>query len=96
MQVLISPLAPDRLLDNSSDLSIYRDLVLVEDNVVGEANVVDPLHGVARLNGDGSRVEDQGAPVTAQLHGGGLGAKSERKAGSANARSLSPAAEKQV
>ena len=48
----------------------YRDGVLIKDNVVGEANIVGPGHGLASLNGDSGRVEDEGAAISSKLHAG--------------------------
>ena len=35
----------------------YRDIVLVEDDVVGEASIVSPRDGLARRHGDGRGVK---------------------------------------
>lgn len=71
-----------------SGRAAYGDLVLVEDNVVGEASVVDPLDGVTGLDGDVGRLEDQGAAVAAQLNGGGVSAQGEAQSGDADTSDL--------
>lgn len=71
-------------------VTTHGDVVLVEDNVVGIASVVDPCDLLASLDGDSRGVEDESTRVSAQLHSGiGVGRQRQGQAADANYCGLS-------
>ena len=66
----------------------HRNLILIEDNVVGEPNVVHPGHGLPSLDGHAGGVKDQASTVGTKLHCGCVGSKCEGQGGHADSSGL--------
>lgn len=74
----------------ASKLCTYGDFILIEDDVVGEASVVDPCDALAGLDGHAGGLEGQSTVVSAQLHCGiCLGRQGQGQAADANSCGLS-------
>ena len=67
----------------------HWDSILIEDDVMGKASVVDKLDGLASGHAQGAGHEGKGAIVTSELHSRGVGSESEAKSHSSGSSSLS-------
>ena len=73
----------------------HWDLILIEDNIVGEANIVDPLDWVSGTDGDIWGVEHKATSIRSQLDSCGIGTQCKTNWGNADSCCLSKPADKQ-